>query len=52
MDRETWKATSSWGHKRVRHDLETKQQQFTTEKPDKHYLKPGDQGNIDSDISY
>ena len=52
MDRETWKVTSSWGHKRVRNDLATKQQQqFTTEKLDKHYLKPGNQGNINSDIS-
>ena len=29
MDRGSWQATySSWGHKRVRHDLVTKQQQY------------------------
>ena len=26
MDRGAWQATAPWGHKRVRHDLATKQQ--------------------------
>ena len=28
MDREAWWAVVPWGHKRIRHDLVTKQQKF------------------------